>query len=491
MQLFEFLLSHGQSFIDRQPILALALGGALAAVIFTALWRAQENQQPNPPTNPWQTFTRPLAQVAWAVMLVGFLMGTAMALKSYLNGEMQQFRRTHGRVSEANYEALQTIWGPEQNQQELTAEFGYDEEVTERVEFDDPTKPAIIKKHNEHRTVPGNPFECARHEVTLRQNPRKKGSAIYPGYETESHFAYKLRYPGDRDASASIKFPLPSATMVCNDLSVTLNGESALDKLQVSDGALLLQLNVQKGWTGDLHIKFKSRGVSSWYFQISEQRVIRDFLLTLHLPDLPKGELNYPEGCMTPTEVAATSDGRGCDLFYRLGDAVSSRGMGIALSKPAQPGTTMNAVLTESPTAWTLLFAALVSGLTLAGARHATLLSILFGAAAAFGYGLLGNFHDILFGFWGSAAIILLPTMIFLGWLVTRTIKGAEGKLLALTPLVFGGLYPCLAGLDADRSSLYLNVCAFLFLAFTAWQILKRTNGAASNVVAHGIPAAQ
>src|ERR1700687_2283946 len=102
MDLFEHFLSHGQNFIDRQPILALALGAALAAVIFTALWRAQENQQPNATNHPWLAIGRQLAHVAWAVVLVGFLIGTAMALKSYLNGEMEQFRRTHGRVSEAN-----------------------------------------------------------------------------------------------------------------------------------------------------------------------------------------------------------------------------------------------------------------------------------------------------------------------------------------------------------------------------------------------------
>jgi hypothetical protein len=137
----------------------------------------------------------------------------------------------------------------------------------------------------------------------------------------------------------------------------------------------------------------------------------------------------------------------------------------------------MNAVLAESSTAWTLLFAAMVSGLTLAGVRRAALFSILFGAAAAFGYGLLGNFHDIVFGFWGSAAIILLPLLMLLGWLVTRAVPGLEGKLIGLTPLVFGGLYPCLAGLDSERQTLYLNVCAFLFLALAAWQVLRRTSG--------------
>lgn len=344
-------------------------------------------------------------------------------------------------------------------------EFGYDEEVTERVEFDDPAKPALIKKKTEHRIVPGNAFESARHEVTLRQNPRKKGSAIYPGYETDCRFTYKLRYPGEHDAQATLRFPFTASA--CSDLSVSLDGTNVLGQLQIEGGALVLPLDVKKGWAGDYEISFKSRGVSVWYFQVSEERVIRDFVLTLHMPDLPRAKLNYPEGCMTPTEIA------GNDLIYRLGNAVSSKGMGIALAKPEQPGTTMNAVLSESSTAWTLLFAGVVSGLTLAGVRHAVLLSVFIGAAAAFGYGLLGNFHDLVFGFWGSAAVVLVPLFALLAWLGLRSVGGAAGKLLAVELIVFGVVYPSLAGLDAGRQPLYLNLCAATLLTAVAWQVRR------------------
>jgi hypothetical protein len=455
MEFIQHLLVFGRNYLDRQPTLALAFVAALIIVLVHAA------------RMPAATLTGRIARFGWGLVLVMFLIGAAMVLKSYQSSALADFRRTHGRVSEANYEAVQNIWGPEQTQLELTVEFGYDEEVTERVEFEDPTKPALIKKKIEHRLVPGNAFESARHEVTLRQNPRKKGSAIYPGYETDCRFTYKLRYPGEHDAQATLRFPLPSSSMVCNDLSVNLDGTNVLGQLQVEAGALVLPLDVKKGWAGDYEISFKSRGVSVWYFQVTEERVIRDFLLTLHLPGLPREKLNYPEGCMTPTEIA------GSDLKYRLGNAVSSKGMGVALAKPEQPGTRMNAVLGESATAWTLLFAGMVSGLTLAGVRRAVLLSVFVGAAAAFGYGLLGNFHDIALGFWGSAAVVLVPVFALLAWLVMRAAGGTAGKLLASELVVFGVVYPVLAGLDADRQALYLNVGAALWLALTAWQLRR------------------
>jgi hypothetical protein len=453
MEPVQHLLELGRNYVDRQPTLALAFGAALITVVAAAA------------RTPAATLPLRIARFGWGLVLAGFLVGAALLLKSYQNEALSDFRRTHGRVSEANYEAVQNIWGPEQNQQELTVEFSYDEEVTERVEFDDPTKPAMIKKKVVHRIAPGNPFESARHEVTLRQNPRKKGSAIYPGYETDCRFTYKLRYPGEHDAVATLRFPLPSSSVACNDLAINLDGTNVLGQLQIEGGALVLPLDVKKGWAGVYEISFKSRGVSVWYFQVSEERVIRDFLLTLHLPDLPREKLNYPEGCMTPTEIA------GHDLIYRLGNAVSSKGMGIALARPEQPGTTMNAVLSESSTAWTLVFAGMVSGLTLAGMRRAVLLSVFIGVAVTFGYGLLGNFHDIVFGFWGSALVVLVPVFALLAVLATRMVNGPSGKLLGGELVVFGVVYPALAGLDTDRQSLYLNLCAVFLLAIMAWQL--------------------
>jgi hypothetical protein len=223
--------------------------------------------------------------------------------------------------------------------------------------------------------------------------------------------------------------------------------------------------------------------MSFWYFQVKEAREIRDFTLTLTLPDLPKARLNYPEGCMTPTAIKSTANNQGCVLTYRLDHAISSKGMGISLPTLPQPGATTNAVLDEVERGWLLIFAMLVLGLTLAGANHAPLLSILFAAASACAYGLLADFSDLLFGFWGTALLILLPIFVLLAWLLRR-VAPAFGKALALQLLLFGILYPSVAGLDADRQTLYFNLCALTFLALAAWQLAGRlSRGSASEKI--------
>ena len=183
---------------------------------------------------------------------------------------------------------------------------------------------------------------------------------------------------------------------------------------------------------------------------------------------------------MTPTEISPTKDGQGCVLTYRLDHALTDKGMGIALPQLPQPGETTRAVLNQTDNAWLLVFAVLALSLTLANVRHAVLLTILFSTATAFGYGLLADFSDLLFGFWLTAALVLLPLFAVLAKLLLRTAPAA-GKGLAGQFLLFGVAYPCLAGLDADRQSLYLNLGAAGFLSFTAWLLLK-------NLAAEKIP---
>lgn len=467
------ILGRTGDFSDVQPLLALFLGGALLAVFLTANFhRRTRSDEASPPGLLWTLYAR-LGTLLWSLMLVSFLVGGLSALRSYLHQTIANFQRNHGRVTEANYNAVQTIWGAEQSQDELHMDLYYDQEVTERIESEDLTKPTVLRKKVVRHDVNANPFVSAQHEVMLKQNPRKKGSALYGGYETDCQFHWRLQNPTDRELNADLKFPLPADGAVYNDLYATLNGKDILPLMQLKEGALLLPRVLKPAEALDLKMGFKSRGMTSWYLQVREPREIRDFTLTLTLPDLPKSRLNNPEGCMTPTDIKPTANGQGSVLTYRLDHAISSKGMGIALPTPPQPGAVTNAVLGEIERSWLLIFALLVLGLTIATPGKAVLLSLLFGAATALGYGLLGDFSDLLFGFWGTAVLVLLPEFILLAWLLRKFLPGVNGRLMAGQLLLYGILLPCLSGLDSERQSLYLNICAGLFLAFAAWLLVK------------------
>ena len=469
------LLTRAGDLADAEPRIALFFGAALLAVFLTALFQPATVTEPGGGSGFIWLLYRHFTRLAWALLLVALLIGTVAVLRPYLHRTVSDFQRTHGRVTQANYNAVQTIWGAEQVQGELNVNLHHDEEITERIESEDVSKPALLRKTTRRVAVTGNPFQSARHEISLRQSARKKGSALYGGYETACNFQWRLRNPSAGAEHCVLTFPLPAASAVYDGLVATLNGQDVLPEIQIKDGSLVLEREVQPGETLNFHIAFKSRGLSFWYFQVREPREIRDFTLVMNLADLPPARLNYPDGCMTPTEIHPTKDGQGCVLTYRLDHALTDKGMGIALPQLPQPGETTHAVLNQTGDAWLLVFAVLALSLTLAHVRQTVLLTILFATATAFGYGLLADFSDLLFGFWGTAALVLLPLLAGLAVLLWR-VAPAAGKWLPVQFLLFGLVYPCLAGLDLDRRSLYFNLVALGFLAFACWPLVKNLN---------------
>ena len=243
--------------------------------------------------------------------------------------------------------------------------------------------------------------------------------------------------------------------------------------MQIKDASLVLERTVTPEEVLNFRVAFKSRGLSCWNFQVREAREIRDFTLTLTLPDLPKAKLNYPDGCMPPNDIKPTKDNLGSVLTYHLDHALTDKGMGIALPKLAQPGETTRAVLNQTENAWLLVFAALALSLAIAQVRHAVLLTILFVTGTAFAYGLLADFSDLLFGFWGTFALVFLPLFLLCASLLWR-VAPAVGKGMIGMFILLGVAYPCVAGLDPNHEPLYLNLCALGLLLFTASLLRRR-----------------
>jgi hypothetical protein len=460
------LCDRASASLGTQPLFTLSLGAALTAVFLQAALKTEAA-----PSLAWVVWAR-LGRFVWATTLVALLLGAAMGLGNYLDRTAASFRHDHGRVTEANLDAVRTIWGPEQTQGELSVALRWEEEQIERLESEDPTKPTVTRKRRIIHTIDENPFVSARHAVTLQQSPRKKGPAVYPGYATTCRFSWRLRNPAARDVTATLRFPLPAASAMYDELAVALNGASVRERLRIRSNALELELPLKPSEEIGYEVSFKSRGLSFWYFQVREAREIRDLELKLVLPDMPRKSLNYPEGCMTPTAVADA--GHGCVLTYRLDRALSNKGMGIEIPKLTQPGELAGAVLDEARKGWVLLLAALLLGGTLAGFKHTALLAVFVGAAVAFAYGLLGDFCDTPLGFWGTGAVVVLPIIVLLVVALLRMVPGAEGNALVLELVAFGLWYPCLAGLDDKRRLLYLNLSAVLFLVVAAWLLARR-----------------
>src|ERR1043165_6083280 len=238
---FGLFLRRASDLAGTEPILALFLGTALVAVFFAAYGRRERGVEQK---LIWTIYDH-VVRLTRATIVVGIIVASVGVLRIYMRQSVTEFQRTHGRVTQANYNSVQTIWGPEQQQGELRVEIYTDEEVTERIESEDLTKPAVLRKKTVRKRATGNPFVSATHQVTLRQNSRKKGSALYGGYETDCRFSWRLRNPDSQKRNCTLTFPLPSATAMYDDLSVTLNGADILPQAQVRESALVIAREVE------------------------------------------------------------------------------------------------------------------------------------------------------------------------------------------------------------------------------------------------------
>jgi len=189
------LFGRASDLADVEPLIALFLGAALLAVLFSAFQQPQSRTAPPGKSSLLWTLYEHFTQLTKALMLVALLAATISVLRSYLRQAVSHFQQTHGRVTQANYDAVRTIWGAEQEQGELKVEIYTDEEVTERIEPEDLTRPAVLRKKIVRHPITANPFVAVRHDVTLKPNARKKGSAYYVGYETVCRFSWELSNP--------------------------------------------------------------------------------------------------------------------------------------------------------------------------------------------------------------------------------------------------------------------------------------------------------
>src|SRR5580704_12754532 len=102
------LLGRAGDFSNVQPLSALFLGGAMLAVFLAVtLRRGKKTAEPRGSGLLWMLYHES-GLFLWALFLVTCLLGGVSALRSYLHQTVANFDRTHGRVTQANYDSVQT-----------------------------------------------------------------------------------------------------------------------------------------------------------------------------------------------------------------------------------------------------------------------------------------------------------------------------------------------------------------------------------------------
>jgi hypothetical protein len=369
-------LSSLLSRLHSKPIATAALAALVmlvAAVILGSLVRWLRRRRQDRPES-WVG----LVTSSWGAVLT-ILIGLVVlgALCLHLLFQADEFQRRRGGTSARNYEAVTTIWGRPHVQGELNVRLGY--ETVQFVDKDNleldankleaTTQPVGHRKVVTDHTIPGDPVTEADHRLVLWTNYRMKGGAWYPGFETEAAFAYRFENFADRDAIANFHFPMPVNQGVVDQISVLLDGQPVPQKLLVTDKAIEWKMPVNKGAKHALSIGYHSRGLGHLRFDPGAGRQLDKYRVELVLRGVAKDQINYPYGCMTPTEGPAetterTSDGRTepvLTMRWNLDHAVTRVGMGVIIPDKQQPGFHVARILEAAPWGLVLLLAMVVA----------------------------------------------------------------------------------------------------------------------------------
>ncbi len=467
--MIDYLVARVMAWMESEPVVGLMMTVA-AVVTFAGIYR----RGGGPERGPWAFAQR----IVEAGTMAALLMGLLWAFRAVLGDNASTFGAEHGRVSEANFKSVQTIWGAPHVQQELAVHH-YRKVVEREEQFrDDPTLPPVFREVEREELVDQDSITRARGSVVVVPNQRKKGSGVYSGFEASFDVEYEVANPSSYTTRTELVLPL-SGQVFYDQLRVTVDGEELGARLRVDTDALRWEQTMTPGERITIVIGYATRGVEHFYYQIPEPREIRDFALTMRVVGLPRADVNYPEGCLTPSDIE--EDGDDLVLRWALDRSLTTAGMGVALPRPEQPGAEVGSVLSRSPYALMLLIGAvcltlLVDSMGRAGRDAVALLDVALTCASySLVFVVMAAAADATGGLWGAFALGALPCLALSWWLWRR--HPSRTPVLALVAF-FVAVHPLSALLPEHQEAFDAAVVAGLVLYLVALTLRSRARAA-------------
>jgi len=419
--------------------------GLLMTIVAVVIFGAAFIRSRDASNTFWPWLRRVIEASVGAILFLGLL----WAFRSILTNNNITFNSTHGSLSNTNLRSAQSIWGRPHTQRELVVNHFIERVEQEEIPRPDPAQPPLYKNKKVRQQVEQNSLRDFVGQVDLTLSRREKGYAFYNGFVVNARFEYNVINDSGLETEAEFAFPLSPGQTMYDDFRILQDDQDVSSQLRFSPDLVQWKRTMQPQQRSKIVVTYSSRGMEYFYYQVPAQREIRNFVLTLTVDRLPISLLNYPEGCLTPTDIKTTSDQQGSILTWRLDRAVTVAGMGVALRQPEQPGAQVLRVLLNSPYALTLLITMIGLTLLIRGEPVRFLDLALLSAVYCVQFLVMAAVSDFFFGFWGSLILGALLT----GVLAFLLFRGYPSRLLRSLVLALVGffttVYP-LAGLLTD-----------------------------------------
>ena len=467
------LLQQFRSAPIRAAVLS-ALGLLVLGVVLVSFVRWLRRRRGHRPDS-WAAF---IAEAVGAVLTVLLALAITAALALHLRFQSDEFSRLRGGVTQRAYEAVKTIWGRPHIQRELSADLLY--KTTHYYDKDgmelDPdklkatTQPVGFNKIEKEHTVEGNAIVEADHDLLVWMNYRKKGGAEYPCFELNATFTYRLVNFAKRDVLGRFRFPLPREQGLVDNFTIRTDGKDIGRHLVVSENSAYWEMPLSPGQEVKLTVAYHSRGLDHLRLEPGSGRALPTYRVRMLCKGIDPDRINYPIGCMTPTELSRSGDD--AVLSWNLDNAVTRLGMGVILPQRKQGGYYVARILAAAPWGLVLLLGmVLTTHLLLARKMHWLPL-----AGLAVAYHLYYLFLAHLADYWPGLAGGMIISGVVLTALVTLLVfRGSDDYPATSTVkffVLFCIVYPLMR--ISDYESLLLTMLYVALLAYAVFLVVAR-----------------
>jgi inner membrane protein involved in colicin E2 resistance len=178
------------------------------------------------------------------------------------------------------------------------------------------------------------PLEQTRATVTLDLEQRRKGLLWYPTYTVGFQAAYRFINPDAEPRALHLRFPLPAAHALFDDLVFTIDGREIRPTSDVSK-EMAADVVAAAGAAVALDVRYRSRGMRTWTYAFAEEGAsqVRDFTLTMRTDF---AAIDFPAGTVSPT--AATPRADGAEIVWTFTNLISGQAIGMECPTPLNPG---------------------------------------------------------------------------------------------------------------------------------------------------------
>ncbi len=288
------------------------------------------------------------------------------------------------------------------------------------------------------------PLAASDLAADLRLAHRKKGLMWYPTYAADFDGRYRVENDGEEAGTFVFRFPLPRASSVFSDLSLTIDGNRV--DVDVEGGQIDHALELEPGASAEVRVHYGSQGVSTWRYALAGAarspeiiepaageivaleragvvHTARDFRLAM---TTDFAEIDFPDGTLSPTEKERVQGG--WRLVWDHGTLVASADVGVAMPQRLNPGPWVSRVTFFAPVSLFLFFFAVFVLSLLRGVRLHPMHYFFLGAACFAFHLLLAYLVDIVSV--GSAMLIASAVSVGLVVSYVRLVAGLRFALV-------------------------------------------------------------